>query len=145
VTTSTPSEGSAPKPLPALFDHCSNVYAAMVERSVVKYPEEGEEGTPYRVYEGFTTQLFRQLRLSVPYYTSVMKELQRMGCVLQLRRGGNNAASHWLLQQEPTPELFRAGKERAQRRSRPTKEAIVEQRIRDICRRLDDLERKANA
>jgi len=109
--------------LPILFDHCKAVYRAMFDRAEKRYADEPlNAGGPAEiaalgndnqdamlVYEGHLTRLFTELRLSVPYYSSVTKELKRMGCIRQLRRGGGNSPSQWELIQEPTEELYKIG------------------------------------
>jgi hypothetical protein len=59
------------------------------------------------VYEGFLTTLVKeQLNLSVPYYTSIRNLLLDMECVRQLRRGGGNTPSQWLMIREPTAACY---------------------------------------
>jgi hypothetical protein len=87
---------------PALFDHCVEVYKELCRRA----EEQGQSEEDYPTWEGFTTKVFKDLRLSVPYYTAVMNALKKMDCVRQLKRGGGGAPSRWLLLQEPTRELF---------------------------------------
>lgn len=92
------AEGEAP---PALFEHCCRVYEAMRQEAA----PQGERGV--MVYEGFLTRLITvKLNLSVPYYTTIRKQLIRMGCIRQLKRGGGTAASQWELIYEPTEEAF---------------------------------------
>ncbi len=59
------------------------------------------------MYEGMLTKLITvELNLSVPYYTSILRALKRMGCVRQIRRGGGTSASQWELICPPTEEAF---------------------------------------
>jgi hypothetical protein len=89
----------------ATFQHCCAVYEAMLERSdLARLDHDSQEES--RVYTGFTTKLFAEIGLSVPYYSKIMKLLQAMDCVRQLRRGGGPSPSQWVLLQEPTTELF---------------------------------------
>lgn len=93
-------------PLPAIFGHACTVYKEM--ESEAELVERADQGmAQVLVWEGHLTKLVTRLHLSVPYYTSVTRELKRMGCIKQLRRGGGNATSQWLLVTEPTEELFR--------------------------------------
>lgn len=124
------------RPTPALFDHCANVYKAMEDEATAE-----ADGTI--VYEGFTTQLFSGLQLSTPYYTSVMKLLQRMGCVEQLRRGGGNAKSRWRLVRQPDEEAFRVADELV--RPAGGKVAMLEQGVGTLNSRISRLEDKVNA
>lgn len=90
--------------LPAIFEHACNVYKKMEEDAkLIGDPDDGQ----FLIWEGHLTKLFAQLHLSVPYYTSVTRELKRMSCIRQRRRGGGNAASQWELLREPTEELYR--------------------------------------
>jgi hypothetical protein len=110
---------------PAMFDHVCAVYKAMRAQA------EMDEEYSCLVYEGHLTQLFRRLKLSVPYYTTIKNRLIAMGCIEQIKRGGGAALSRWLLWREPTLDEYHAVTER-----RPRKEgdrySIVEQRIRDL-------------
>lgn len=116
---------------PMIFDHCVSVYEEM---------EKNKDSTaePDKIYEGHLTKLFQELGLSTPYYTSVMKALKRMGCVEQIRRGGGNAPSRWLLAKVPTEELFHNTIELKKPLGGRT--AILEQRVSDMNSRLQRLE-----
>jgi len=89
----------------------------------------------FTVWEGFTTRLFKELNLAVPYYTSVMNELQRMDCVRQMRRGGSTTPSQWLLLRQPTRELFDGPDSPARSRK-----DLLEQQLRDLAKRVAVLE-----
>lgn len=83
----------------ALFTHCEQVYKEMV--ATAEATEAGD-----LIYTGFTTKLFKRLGLSVPYYSQVLTELKRMGCIQQIKRGGGSAPSIWLLIGEPDEKSF---------------------------------------
>lgn len=126
---------------PALYEHSVNVFNAMREQAQVDQLTTGaaEEGL---VYEGFLTKLItEEVGLSVPYYTSVMRHLRRMGCVTQLRRGGSSTPSRWQLLEEPTLDRFLSDQDRSstkvQRKSRLDR---IEQRNNDMVSRVNDLE-----
>lgn len=93
--------------LPADYEHCVTIFDAMAQVSVPSAAGTKLEGLEdYRVYEGYLTKLFREHNLSIPYYTKIMRLLQRMDCVRQVRRGGGSAKSKWLLVQPPNPKLW---------------------------------------
>jgi hypothetical protein len=94
--------------IPAAYEHAVLIYEAMAKEAKVQ--EVDKQEVP--VYTGFLTKLFAKERLSVPYYTSVMRDLSGMDCVRQLRRGGGSSMSSWALVQSPTPELFAMARER---------------------------------
>src|SRR5882757_3836561 len=95
--------------LPVLYQHCKDVYERMLTQSTKQEYKDGEEVKIAIVYEGFLTKLVtEQLHLSVPYYTSTIRALKKMGCMSQLRRGGSTSPSQWQLFREPTEELFRS-------------------------------------
>jgi hypothetical protein len=104
---------------PAILDHCAVVYKAMAERA--------EQKTEGLVYEGFLTNLFRELGINQPYYTHITRRLKNMDCIRQLRRGGGTAPSVWMLLQEPSLALFDGSSGH---------KAEILQALRDINRRL---------
>ena len=117
--------------VPALFEHAKNVYRDM--HAEAKPDEDG-----LLVYEGHLTVLFRKLRLSVPYYTSIKNQLVAMGCIEQTRRGGGNGTSRWVLWKEPLLEEWKATD--AARPRRGNKTTQLEQRVKDIADRLHQIE-----
>lgn len=124
----------------ALYGHCEAVYKRMEEESRVRTID----GLEVQVYEGFLTKLFNDLSLAVPYYTSVMRELRKMDCVRQLRRGGGNAPSLWLLVQAPEEEAFAASNAKSipsHGGSQTTTKQLF-QMVRDLNARLSVLEEK---
>jgi len=122
--------------LPSLFTHSCDVYQAMLEKATAVQLSEEEGGGTMIVYEGFLTQLFKELRLSVPYFTSVTQELKRMNCIRQLRRGGGQAPSQWELVRAPSEELWRE----TEPMNKPGKSRldILEQKVRDLTAQLND-------
>lgn len=96
--------GANSKPTPVIFDHCVQVYQAMEKEA----EPEDVAGTQVLVYSGHLTRLFQSQRLSMPYYSAVMRYLKSMGCVEQLRRGGGNAKSKWILRQAPNEDRFKS-------------------------------------
>ena len=90
TTEVSPSEQTV---IPAVFEHAQRVYEGMVAKAA----PDGD----LLVYDGHLTALFRQLRLSVPYYTLIRRKLVAMGCIEQVRRGGGTATSRWVLWKAP--------------------------------------------
>jgi hypothetical protein len=130
------SEASSETRVPALFDHCTRVYEAMLAEA----KEVTEAGVDIIVWEGFPTKLLKdQLRLSSPYYTHTLRALRAMGCARQLRRGGSTTTSQWELIKEPTAELFMDTLSKTPSASELRLETI-EQVQRDIVRRIQRLE-----
>ena len=121
---------------PALFEHVSTIYNAMAEGV-----EEDKDGN--KIWTGFATHLFKEYDLSVPYYTQVMRMLQAMDCLRQLRRGGGTAPSKWLLNQEPSMELFDAACQ-IPGAYRGSKAAQTDQMLRDLSNRLAAAEDRLN-
>ena len=124
-------------PLPAVFEHARTVYNLMEEEAKLVTHNVTEDGHEVMlIWEGHLTKLFQRLHLSVPYYTSVTRELKRMGCIAQKRRGGGNAPSQWMILREPTEELFRDERTRSnntvtRRRDRLSR---LEQQVTDLAR-----------
>ena len=128
------------KPLPALYFHCESVYVAMVEHaSVEKFHILDPDSLEGLIYEGFLTRLITsEVGLAVPYYTGVMKELRRMGCVEQLRRGGSTTPSRWVLHFAPTEELF--GRPENPITQRHKIQSVRDQQIKDLTSRMAEVE-----
>src|SRR5258706_10934436 len=117
----------------ALFTHCEAVYNAMSEKS-----EVNPDG---RVYEGFLTKLFDELELSVPYYSQVLTELKRMGCIEQVKRGGGTAMSIWYLLEPPTEDAFKSLPELTRNALGGFKiQRQFDSRIKELERRVNNLE-----
>jgi hypothetical protein len=126
--------------MPAQFDHCMRVYAMMDSESRTEEVDGNPEGMSVerKVWEGHTTRIFNDLRLSTPYYTSVMAHLKRMGCVEQLRRGGGSATSLWLLIREPTLDLYeKKGSGHVNPTTLTGRTAENERNIRELNRKMD--------
>lgn len=121
--------------LSVMYEHCTRAYDLM---KVEAKPEPGSK-KGYMVWEGFMTHLINdQMKMSTPYYSSILNHLKRMGCIQQLRRGGSSTPSQWLLITSPTPELFRHSTEKTSRSA--IKLDGMEQRIVDLTRRVSTLE-----
>ena len=124
-------EGSQPAP----YRHCVKIYNAMLAVAESRTTEAGEE---ILVYRGYLTAVFKEQGLPAPYYTTVLNNLKRMGCVKQLARGGGPAMSEWQVMHAPTPELM----ETAIAVSTPPSSRVagLEQQNRDLNKRIRDLE-----
>lgn len=130
------------RPLPALWTYVQKVYSTMKEEAETGIINPGAEREETGlIYEGHLTNLFSNLGIPNPYYTSVTRMLKLMGCCVQLRRGGGPSASRWCLDKTPTEDDFRAalvsGRKGLQNRG---KLAQVEQRIRDLTSYTQRLE-----
>lgn len=137
-----PEDGVDVRPLPALYGYLAKVYKQMEDEAEVETLPDDENETGL-VYTGHLTVLFQGMNIPNPYYTSVTRALKAMGCVIQLRRGGGSATSKWLLVAPPTEVSFMdadLGKRRTV--AGKGKVAILEQRIRDLTRRVTVLEDK---
>jgi hypothetical protein len=126
------------QPVAQNFRNCVEVYKIMAsEADVLSAQQTGS--VPMTVWEGFTTKLIvERMGLSVPYYSSIRRELIRMGCIKQLRRGGGTSPSQWELLREPTEELWHNAP--AKRTYASSMQDAAAQQIADIIRRLSRLE-----
>lgn len=125
--------------LPAIYKHCCTAYEKMMEEST---EEETPDGKVVKVYKGFLTQLVKDMGFSVPYYSHIRAELVRMDCIRQLKRGGGNSHSQWLLVQPPSPELFKFVITNSTKKS---SRRTNEQRLNDLNERVSVLEHNVNA
>jgi len=132
-----------------MFDHCVRVYAQMLSESEVQVDADtiddnggdSDESDVMVVWSGRYTKLIHDLNYSVPYYTAIKKNLVRMGCIQQLRRGGGTAPSVWWLKAAPTEEAFRNAVERKV----PDAKDAFQQQLGDLNRRLSKAERTIQA
>lgn len=139
----TPPEEEEFSPAPAMYEHCRRTYQEMLaqSRSIIDTaPDEGsDESTHIVVYEGFLTHLVTQkLNLSVPYYTSIRRNLVRMGCIRQLKRGGGSSPSQWEMIYEPTEDAFM--RTQPPKSTKPSKDEQVQEQIRNLSARVSELE-----
>jgi hypothetical protein len=103
--------------------------------------QKSDEGHDIVVYEGFTTGLFQELELSIPYYTKVLRHLKAMGCVRQLRRGGGSAMSRWELIKEPNFLDYEAAAVQVDMKAPAvSKQSVADQMIADLNVRVEALE-----
>lgn len=121
--------------VPALYEHCVEVYEQMANEAKLEVIDESGDGR--LVYEGFITRLFQDLGLSIPYFSSVMTKLKAMQSVSQLRRGGSTTPSRWVLITAPTLEAFRATPDKHLASAGSWRRGM-EQQLRDISKRLSD-------
>lgn len=126
--------------VPAMFNHCVNVYAEMTKQSEIEIQREHVDGL--RIYTGMGTRLFQQLGLGNPYYTAVMRRLLDMDCIRQITRGGGGQPSKWLLLREPTLELWEQFPEGTRGRygKTATRPQVPEQQVKDLHVRVGELE-----
>lgn len=122
--------------VPQNYNHCVDVYTAMEKEAT---SIKADDTTAMRVWEGFLTKLIvDRLGFSVPYFSTIRRELIRMGCMRQLRRGGGTSPSQWELLRAPTEELWHSAPTRQLQAA--TKQAMSEGQINDLTRRVDRLE-----
>jgi len=127
--TTQPDEEEVESNDPALLNHCVQVYEAMEARA---------DSTPQgRVFTGALTNLFDELGLGIPHYTSVTRKLKGMDCIRQIQRGGGPKPSRWLLLQAPSRELFSLPDTYRERLSTSKgARTMYEQQLRDMNTRL---------
>ena len=128
--------------VPALFNHCVEVWEMMHSESQQVTLDDNGMPLTVQMWEGYTTKLFRTLRLAVPQYTKVMQALQAMDCVRQIRRGGGSAMSQWALIQYPKLDSFKVRAGTSYKSKAGQASVQNAQQIRDLNRRLSDLEQK---
>lgn len=118
-----------------LFNHCVRAYQFLRSKSDIIKDDNRNERV---VWTGFMTHVIRdELSLSVPYYTKILKALEAMGCVEQLRRGGSSTPSQWELLHEPTLELFEGPK--MVQTKKLTRMDEIEDRVIRLSSRVDRL------
>lgn len=139
-------------PEPALLTHCRTIYAAMLKGATphVQYKQGVETETDEvevsgMAYEGHLTNLFADYGLSMPYYTTVKRLLEEMGCMRQLRRGGGAALSKWLLLNEPEPEAYQRASEKLAGAPKQGTNAGLKQQVNDLNNRLTRAEKTIQA
>jgi len=119
-----------------MFEHACNVYKEMVVQSEID-PELG-----LRVYDGHLTNLFKKLRLAVPYYTDIRNRLISIGCIEQLRRGGGSATSRWVLWKEPDLDEWKLSSSR--RPGRGNTMTVLQQQMKDMMAMMRQLEMRVS-
>ncbi len=131
-------------PVSQNYRYCVDTYNRMKATAQTFTSEQVGSGMretdrPMTVWEGFFTKLITEdLGLSVPYFTTIRRELVRMECIRQLRRGGGSSPSQWELLQEPTEDLWHTAP--AKRSQTNSKQDANAGQIGDLIRRVETLE-----
>lgn len=125
-------------PVPQNYQYCKQVYQVM-QNEARKFTAEQTGSVPMVVWEGFFTKLITEdLGLSVPYFSMIRRELIRMECIRQLRRGGGSSPSQWELLQEPTEDLWHSSP--AKRMQTNSKQEATASQVGDLIKRIELLE-----
>lgn len=134
------SEEPQPAKAPALWGHCVRVYEAMAEQAETKTIYEVDR----LVWTGYMTKLFVSLGLAVPAYTSVRRELMRMDCIRQMKRGGGSTPSVWVLFEPPSLDKYNEAKapsiDTASGAPKRRAMEILQQQINELRQRVTALE-----
>lgn len=131
-------------PVSQNFRYCVDTYAKMKATAQTFTSEQAgasmrQLARPMVVWEGFFTKLItEEMGLSVPYYTVVRRELIRMECIRQLRRGGGSSPSQWELLREPTEELWHSAPPK--RMLTNSKQDQTQGQVGDLNKRVERLE-----
>lgn len=128
---------------PALFDHCRRAYEELIkEGRCVRVSDEMGDYRDIIIWEGmFTNFIVNRLNLSTPYFTSIRRELIRMGCIRQLRRGGGSSPSQWELIREPGLDLFYQARPLRTQNVQTDKFTGMRSELNALVRRIADLEK----
>lgn len=78
-----------------------DVYNALEEAA--EYDDEYDA----KVFHGSTTGILDDLEINRGYYSRIFSQLKAGGCIEQLRRGGGNGASMWIIRRPPSAETTR--------------------------------------
>lgn len=125
----------------AIFIHCVSYYNAL---SQTAEPEETTGSKTDTVFRGHTTKVFKSLSLPDPYYPRIMTYLAEMGCITQVARGSRNSLSVLVLHKKPTEDAFLAIDPEdinGRRDRRNAQDKIRDQQVRDMEKRLGELEK----
>lgn len=125
-------------PVSQNYHYCVDTYSLMEERAQ-RFTAAQTGTVAMVVWEGFFTKLItEELNLSVPYYTTIRRELIRMECIRQLRRGGGSSPSQWELLRPPTVELWHNAP--AKRSQTNSKQEATAGQVGDLNKRVEVLE-----
>jgi hypothetical protein len=116
-----------------LLRYCRLVYDAFEATAV-----RDSEGV--LVWEGSTTELFRQLGISNAHYSRVLDAMDRGGWTTRLQRGGRGLLTRYALHSQP--ELAEGTEIPPEGLTRPTPDAILAGRVTALERRLEGLDVK---
>jgi hypothetical protein len=120
------------KAMPMVFHHCVELFKVLTVQA--------EEVEGRQIWTGYMTHIIKdELNLSVPYYTSILNAMKRMGCIEQLQRGGSSTPSKWLLLAEPTEEVYNSPAVRRSAKN-PGRLDQLEGMLFDLNTRLERLE-----
>lgn len=116
----------------AFFGHMQRFYAAL------DHLADSETG----VYKGHPTKVIDTLKIPQPYYSRLMRDLERMGCLTRLQRGSRNSESHLAIHKPPTLEDFLALGDDDKTERQQQRDAIIRRQISDLNTRLMEVEKR---
>jgi hypothetical protein len=121
---------------PAMWDHLKKIYEFMESHS----EETTDNEQSIKVYEGFTTRMFQEASVPVPYYGKILDALTEMGCISQLRRGGGTSPSMWALWKPPEYDAYMVIHRKEPINPKIGKSQVLEQRMDALEARLQGLD-----
>lgn len=108
------------------------LYQAMTTES-----EPHEDDPDKMVWEGFLTHLLDDLGIGKTKYGKLVRLLQDMGCIEQLKRGAGSSPSYWLLIGPPTEEGYKYLLKTEE--EKPEQKSPIEQRVDNLQAIVMDL------
>jgi hypothetical protein len=96
-----------------------------------------------RVWEGSLVRVFQGLGISNGHYSRVRKTLEETGCIQLLRKGARDVTSLVALVSRPTADNIEGVRTIQDHLTRRPEPAMLEQRVRELERRLEGIDVKA--
>lgn len=80
------------------------------EKCQLIYSEMARSCDDAWLWQGYVSDVFEVLGISLNQYSQLMGLLRHMGCIERLRKGGGNTESIWRVIAPPTEDIYEAAK-----------------------------------
>lgn len=131
-------------PGPAILKKCQAVYNLLQEESFTEdITWEDGSVTTERVWEGKIQEVYDYAKIAGPQRQHAIAYMDAMGCWTKIQQGNRSQPTRYVLHFEPTLKTYHKMRDTlgaSFKKGKFSASEIESQRVRDLVRRMDDLE-----